>query len=394
MPDKPSIAVLPLQTFSGNPDDDFLADGLTEDLTTALASVPWLFVIARNSAFTYKGLAVDIRHIGRDLGVRYVVEGSVRRAGDRARITAQLVDCLEGKHIWADKFDGTVADVFDLQDRIVEEIVRAVAPQVQSAEMQKSARKRPTDRTSYDLYLGALGHLNTGRIAEAEALLESAVAANPEFASAKAVLGWCTTLRVAWRSEDKEEALRDKGEKLSREALESAERNIETEAYAGYTLGFHLRDIPLGMELVAGAAEQCPSFAWAWTSRSFLESFFGDPHRGLEFAERALRLNPRDPLIFRVYRAITTACIGTGDYQRALDMAREGLKYNGSILALHLQKISALARMQRLDEARAEATSVLKRHPDFRVSRFLEYRGRFNSSAGMADDLRASGLPQ
>jgi len=395
LPDKPSIAILPLQTFSGNVEDEFLADGLTEDLTTALSSVPWLFVIARNSAFTYKGLAMDVRRIGQELGVRYIVEGSVRRSGSRVRISAQLADATDGKQIWAGKYDGQIEDVFDLQDRIVEETVRVVAPQIQTAEMKRSARKRPDDRTSYELYLDALSHLNCARIGEAEVRLQEAIAIYPDYASAKAILAWCTTLRVAWQSSSEDEkALRDKGARLCHEALESAQRDIETEAYAGYTLAFHIRDVLLGMELVASAVEECPSFAWACTSRSFLESFFGDPHTALEFAERALRLNPRDPLIFRVYHAMTTAYIGTRDFQKALETAREGLKYNPNILALELQKISALVRMRCIEEARAEAENLLIRHPEFRISRFLIYRGKFQSSAGMAEDFRASGLPE
>lgn len=394
LPDKPSIAILPLQTFSGNIDDEFFADGLTEDLTTALSSVPWLFVIARNSAFTYKGLAMDIRRISQELGVRYIVEGSVRCSGNRIRISAQLADAADGKHIWADRYDGQREDVFDLQDRIVSEIVRAVAPQIQFTEIQKSARKRPDDRTSYDLYLNALNHLHCARIGEAENLLRKAIEVYPDYASAKAILAWCTTLRIAWQSSSEQEALREKGARLCNEALESAQRDIETEAYAGYSLAFHMRDIQRGMELVANAVEHCPSFAWAWTSRSFLESFFGDPHRGLEFGEGALRLNPRDPLIFRTFHAVTTAYIGIGDYQRALDTAREGLRYNSNIFALQLQKISALARMQCIEEARAEADNLLHRYPEFRISHFLFYRGKFQSSNGMADDLRASGFPE
>jgi adenylate cyclase len=245
LPDKPSIAVLPLQTFSAEIDDDFLADGLTEDLTTALSSVPWLFVIARNSAFTYKGLAVDIRQISRELGVRYIVEGSVRRSGNRIRISAQLADATDGRHIWTDRYDGQLEDVFDLQDRIVSETVRAIAPQIQSAEIQKSVRKRPDDRTSYDLYLNALGHLNSARIDEAENLLAQAIAINPHYASAKAILAWCTTLRVAWES-TKDDALRETGIRLCGEALESAQRDVETEAYSGYTLGFHTHDVERG----------------------------------------------------------------------------------------------------------------------------------------------------
>ena len=394
LPDKPSIAILPLQTFSGNADDELLADGLTEDLTTALSSIPWLFVIARNSAFTYKGLAMDIRRISWELGVRYIVEGSVRRSGNRIRISAQLADAADGKHIWADRYDGQLEDVFDLQDRIVSETVRAVAPQIQFTEIQKSARKRPDDRTSYDLYLNALNHLNCARIREAEDLLRKAIEVNPDYASAKAILAWCTTLRFAWQSSSEYEALREKGARLCNEALESTQRDIETEAYAGYTLAFHMRDIQRGMELVANAVERCPSFAWAWTSRSFLKSFFGDPHRGLEFGQTALRLNPRDPLVFRTFHAVTTAYIGIGDYQKALDTAREGLKYNPNIFALRLQMVSALARLKCIDEAISEAKNLLHIYPEFRISRFLFYREKFQGSAGLADDLRASGLPE
>lgn len=394
LPDKPSIAILPLQTFSGNIDDELLADGLTEDLTTALSSIPWLFVIARNSAFTYKGLAMDIRRISQELGVRYIVEGSVQRSGNRIRISAQLADAADGKHIWANRHDGQLEDVFDLQDRIVSEAVSAIAPQIRFTEIQKSARKRPDDRTSYDLYLNALNHLNCARICEAEDLLRRAIEAYPDYASAKAILAWCTTLRFAWQSSSEYETLREKGARLCNEALESTQRDIETEAYAGYTLAFHMHDIQRGMDLVANAVEHCPNFAWAWTSRSFLESFFGDPHRGLEFGKTALRLNPRDPLVFRTFHAVTTAYIGIGDYQKALDTAREGLKYNSNIFALRIQKVSALVRMNCIEEARVEAKNLLTSWPEFRVSRFLCYRGKFKGSDALTDDLLASGLPE
>jgi adenylate cyclase len=393
LPDKPSIAVLPMQAFSGDLDDEFLADGLTEDLTTALSSIPWLFVIARNSAFTYKGLAVDIRRISKELGVRYIVEGSVRRAGSRVRISAQLADATDGKHIWADKYDGQIDDVFDLQDRIVSQIVRAVAPHVQMAEIRKSARKRPGDRNSYDLYLGALNHLYCARIEEAEKLLNNAIEIDPDYASAKAILAWCSTLRIAWELSAKE-TVRETGVRLCKEALESARRDVETEAYCGYTLGFHMADIERGMELVAGAVEKCPNFAWAWVSRSFLETFFGDPQRALEYAETALRLNPRDPLIHRTYHALTTAYSCMEDYDKALDTAQEGLKYNPNIAALQLQKVLVLSKMNRPGEAKAEAANLMLRHPDFRVSRFLSHTGRFRIFAGAAEILIASGLAE
>jgi len=336
---------------------------------------------------------VDIRRVSRELGVRYIVEGSVRRSGQRVRISAQLADATDGKHIWADRFDGEIDDVFDLQDRIVAETVKAVAPQVQLAEIRKSARKRPEERSAYDLYLGALSHLNCARIDEAESLLRKAVEISPDYASAKAILGWCTTLHVAWRSSD-DKALRETGVRLCVEALDSGRRDIEAEAYSGYTLGFHMHDIERGMALVAGAVEQCPNFAWAWVSRSFLETFFGDPRLGLDFANVALRLNPRDPLIFRMYHALTIAHVTLGEYQNALDTACEGLKYNPNIAGMMLEKVLCLARLGRAEEARAEASNLVLRHPDFSVSRFLSHTGQFQCFTGASQDLLASGLPE
>jgi adenylate cyclase len=194
LPDKPSIAVLPFLNMSADLEQEYLADGLTEDIISALSYVPWIFVIARNSSFTYKGLSVDVRKIGRELGVRYLLEGSVRRSGDRLRVTGQLVDAKTSAHIWADHFDGTLKDVFDLQDRMTEAVVNAIAPKIREAEIERAGRKHPESLTAYDLYLRALAALNNIQITEASILLDNAIAATSDYAKAKAVRAWCYTL--------------------------------------------------------------------------------------------------------------------------------------------------------------------------------------------------------
>ncbi len=394
LPEKPSIAVLPMQTMGTELDDEYLADGLAEDLTTVLSGVPWLFVIARNSAFTYKGLTTDTRQIGAELGVRYVVEGSLRRSGNRVRISVQLADTLDGRQIWAERYDSELEDVFELQDRIVAEIARVIAPQIQAIEIQKSARKRPTDLTAYDLYLNALGMLNSARIADAEVLLEKAVEAYPDYASAKAILSWCTTLHVAWQTSEAAESIIEKGIRLCHEAMDSPQCDVETQAYAGYTMAFHSHDIDRGMSLLANAVDACPSFAWAWVSRSYLETFFGDPALGVEYGEVALRLNPRDPLIFRIYLALANAHIALHQHPKALDSADKGLRRNSGIMGLRVLKILALQRMDRLEDAREEASTLLRRHPDFRVSRFISTAGKFSHLSNSSEDLLAVGLPE
>ena len=394
LPEKPSIAVLPMKTMGDKLDDEYLADGLAEDLTTVLSGVPWLFVIARNSAFTYKGLAVDTRRIGSELGVRYLVEGSLRRAGDLVRISVQLVDTQDGRQLWAERYDSVVENVFELQDRVVAEIAKVIAPQIQAVEIQKSTRKRPTDLTAYDFYLNALGLLNSARVADAERLLEKAVKAYPDYASAKAVLSWCSTLQVAWDTSEVADAVIEKGIALGREALESPNCDVEAQAYAGYTIAFHSYDVDRGMSLLANAVDACPSFAWAWVSRSYLETFFGDPKLGAEFGEVALRLNPRDPLIFRIYLALANAHIALGQNPEALDSADKGLRRNSSIMGLRVLKTLALKRMGRLEDAQNEAAALIARHSEFRISRFLLHAGKFSHLMDSSEDLLSVGLPK
>ena len=264
-PDKPSVAVLPFANMSPDAEQEYFADGITEDIITSLSYVPWLFVIARNSTFTYKGLAVDVREIGRQLGVRYILEGSVRRAGDRLRVTGQLIDAETGAHLWAARYDGALEDVFDLQDRITAEVVSAIAPEIRSAEIARSGRKRPENLDAYDHYLRALAALNRARIDDAQHSLDEAIRREPGYAKARALMAWSTTI-TPWVSRALDTgALTDAGA-LAEEVLDSLETDPEVEAYAGYTLAFTCRNYPRGLMLVEKAADRCPSFAWAWTA--------------------------------------------------------------------------------------------------------------------------------
>lgn len=394
LPEKPSIAILPFKVFSNGDEDEFLADSLAEDLTTVLSGVPWLFVIARNSSFTYKGLVVDIREIGAELGVRYIVEGSLRWSADRIRVSVQLADASDRRQIWADRYDGQLDDIFEFQDIVTSKIATTIAPQLQALEIQRSMRKRPTDRSAYELFLSALGCLNSARITEAEQILESVIQAYPDYASAKAVLAWCTTLRVAWQSADESDALREKGVALARAALGSAQCDVETRAYAGYAIAFHFYDIERGKELVAEAVELCPSFAWAWVSRALLEAFFGDPAKGIAYGETALRLNHLDPLVFRTYMALTNCYIGLGDNVNALGHAERGLLRNPNIVGLQVLKTVALHRLGQQSGATAEAANLIGRHPGFRVSKFTLHTGKFANISDVAGALLASGLPE
>ncbi len=393
LPSKPSIAILPFLNMSPDVDQEYFADGLTEDITAALCYVPWIFVIARNSSFTYKGLVVDVRKIGQELGVRYVLEGSVRRAGERLRVTGQLVDAKTGAQIWADHYDGTLEDVFDLQDQITETVVNAIAPEIRSAEIKRAARKRPNDLTAYDLYLRAVAALNNIQVPEASILLDRAIDAATDYAKAKAVRAWCYTL-FSWRGvapndEDRINALR-----LAEDALASANADPEVWAYAGYTIGFFGDDIDRGSSLVEEAARQCPSFAWALASAAMLEYLHGDSKRALELADEVHRLSPRDPQTFRTFMILSGAHRLLRHYDQALEYARKGLKHNPKVIDFYITELACLVWLERPDEARVARNIFQFRFPDFRLSNYLSGVQRFRAyGADLEDALHIAGIP-
>ncbi len=295
LPDKPSIAVLPFANMSGDPEQEYFADGMVEEIITALSRIRWLFVIARNSSFTYKGQRVDVKKVGRELGVHYVLEGSVRKAGGRVRVTAQLIDALTGAQLWADRFDGLLGDVFDLQDKVASRVAGIIEPALQAAETARSANHPTDDLTAYDLYLRAYAIIlsSAKQIPEALRLLDQAIALDPHFGPALALAAFCSVrLLRDGRSEDPETD-RLKGADFARGALEVARDDPGVLANAGFALAYLGEDIGAMMALVDRALALNPSFARGWHISSTLRLWAGQLDIAIEHAEASLHLSPR-----------------------------------------------------------------------------------------------------
>jgi TolB-like protein len=297
LPDKPSIAVLPFANMSGDPEQEYFADGMVEEMITALSRIRWLFVIARNSSFTYKGQAIDVKQVGRELGVRYVLEGSVRKAGGQVRITGQLIDALTGTHLWADRFDGSLEDVFDLQDQVAVSVAGVIEPTLQVAEMRRSTARPTTDLSAYDLYLRALAvffPITQERIFEALGLLDRAIAIDRHYGPA---LSWAAVchlhlFRDGWGEEP--EISRRKASDLARQALEAGENDPGILANAAAVLAQFGEDIGAMIGLVDRALAINPSYARGWYLSGLLRLSAGQPDLAIEHVEISLRLSPHE----------------------------------------------------------------------------------------------------
>ena len=299
LPDRPSIAVLPFENLSGDPEQEYFADGMVEEIITALSRIRWLFVIASNSSFTYKGQAIDVRQVGRELGVRYVLKGSVRKAGDRVRITVQLIDALTGTHLWADRFDGSLEDVFDLQDQVALSVAGVIEPTLQAAETARSAGRPTSDLAAYDLYLRAIATffpITKERIVEALGLLEQAIALDQIYGPALSWAAMCQLLLITNGWSEEPETSRRKASDLARRALEIAHNDPGILAQAALVLGNFGEDIGAMIGLVDRALALNPSFARGWQVSGYLRLFAGQPDLTIEHVETSLRLSPREPV--------------------------------------------------------------------------------------------------
>jgi TolB-like protein len=297
LPDKPSIAVLPFQNISGDPEQEYFADGMVEEIITALSRIRWLFVIARNSSFAHKGQAVDVKQVGRELGVRYVLEGSVRKAGPRVRIAAQLNDATTGAHLWADRFDGSLEDVFDLQDKVASSVAGVIEPTLQAAEIRRSSESPNADLTAYDLYLRALadwGSREKHRIVRALDLLGRAIERDPQYGPAFALAAHCHhQLEVRGWIEDPEAARRTSVD-LARQALRVGPDDPNVLAFVAFVLGYFGEDIGVAIGLIDRCLAFNPSHARAWHWSGLLRIFAGQPERALDDLQNYLRFSPRD----------------------------------------------------------------------------------------------------
>jgi adenylate cyclase len=389
LPDKPSIAVLPFQNMSGDPEQEYFADGMVEEIITALSRIRWLFVIARNSSFTYKGQAVDVKQVGHELGVRYVLEGSVRKGGNQVRITGQLIDAATGNHLWADRFDGSLEDVFDLQDKVASSVAGVIEPALQAAETARSAGRPTADLTAYDLYLRAYAMVlsSARQIPEALRLMEQAIARDPRYGPALVWAAFCCyRLLLDDRSEDRE-ADRLKGADFARRALEVAGDDPGILANAALALAYFGEDIGAMMALVDRALALNPNYARGWFISGVLRHFAGQPDIAIEHLEASLRLSPRARI------GTTLANIGSAHFlSRRFDEAVPKLllaiQEDPSFPNQYRMLAACYAHMGRLDDAREivtrlrAITSVVI--PDASYVRHAEQRELFLSGLRLA----------
>jgi TolB-like protein len=361
LPDKPSIAVLPFQNMSGDPEQEYFTDGMVEDITTALSRIRWLFVIARNSSFMYKGQAVDIKQVGRELGVRYVLEGSVRRAGGRVRVTAQLIEAISDAHLWADHFDGSLEDVFELQDKVAISVAGVIEPTLQAAEIRRSAERPTNDLTAYDLYLRALSSSfswERSGLIHAQELLAQAIERDPRYGLALVLAARCNVdLHVNGWADDLETNRRN-GIDLSRRALGVAGGEAEVLATAAYVLTYFGEDIYAGIELVDRALELNPSFARGWQQSGWLRLWTGQPEPAIKHFETSLRLSPREHRS-NPFMGIGVGHFFAGRFEEARTMLLLSLQEKPNWVPTHRFLASCYAHMGRLDEAR-EAVARLR----------------------------------
>jgi TolB-like protein len=296
LPDKPSLAVLPFENMTGDAEQEYFVDGMVEEIITALSRIRQLFVIARNSSFAYKGQAVDIKQIGRELGVHYVLEGSVRKAGKRIRITGQLIDAISGAHLWADRFDGLLKDVFELQDSVASSVAGAIEPTLQAAALQQSAQRRTDDLTAYDLYLRARASaLSWEKLGVQRALdaLGKVLERDPHYAPALALVAHCHIQLHLNGWSDNPEKGRQKGIEYARRALRIGGDDPDVLGQVAFVLGYFERDINPAIALIDRALELNPSHAIGWERSGYLRLWNGQADLAIEHFERSFRLNPR-----------------------------------------------------------------------------------------------------
>ena len=336
LPDKPSIAVLPFENMSGDPEQEYFADGMVEDIITGLSRSKSLFVIARTSSFTYKGKAVDVKRVGRELGVRYVLEGSVRKVGNRVRITGQLIDAATGAHLWADRFDSLLEDIFDLQDRVTSSVIGAIAPQLQRAEIERAQRKPTGSLQAYDYYLRALASLyrrTREETIEALKLTEIASGIDPEFALSYALGARCYAQRKSfgWSSDASQE--RVEARRLARRAIELDQDDPSVLARAGHALAFVVGEVEEGAALLSRAINLDPNQATARSLRGWVHLFSGEIDAAIEQFQVALRLSPLDPSIFTPQTGMAFAHFLAGRNEEASSWAATAVRQQPPFLA-------------------------------------------------------------
>jgi TolB-like protein/class 3 adenylate cyclase len=356
LPDKPSIAVLPFQNMSGDPEQEYFADGMVEEIITALSRIKWLFVIARNSSFTYKGQPVDVKRVGRELGVRYVLEGSVRKGGNQVRITTQLIDAPSDSHLWAGRFDGSLGNIFDLQDKVALNVAGVIEPTVQAAEMRRSSDRPTNDITAYDLYLRSIEPMRAGErekklYIRALDLLGQAIERDPRFGPALAGAAFCHHVLhlVGWTNDAGKD--RREGVDLAGRALRVGRNDAEVLGNVARVLGYFSDDLAAAISLIDRALELNPSFALGWQWSGWLRLWAGEPDVAIGHFETSMRLNPLQGRA-DYYLGIGMGHFFAGRFENAAASLLLSLQEGPVWVPTHRFLASCYAHLGRLDEAR------------------------------------------
>ncbi len=395
--DKPSIAVLPFENMSGDPEQEYFADGMTEEIITALSRIDSIFVIARNSSFTFKGRSVDVRDVARELGVRYVLEGSVRRGGGKVRITGQLIDAENGAHLWADRFDGDLENIFDLQDSIAESVVGVVEPTLREAEIARSQRKGPKNLDAYDFLLRSMPNLFAFKKDEntvAISLLEKAIDLDPELAPALALQAWCLQQRASFGWQKQTHEGRAVVADIARRAIAVGQNQASALATAGFVLVVSAREFSAGLAAARRALELNVNSAYVCMHAGFCHAFDGAAEEAIQWFERSKLLSPLDPLTFHIHGGMAIAHLIARRPQEAYDYATKSQAENSDWIIGQRYLISACGHLRKMDEGRTAIARMQEMFPGADLAlaaswspyRDLEVREYF------LDGLRKAGL--
>jgi len=397
LPDKPSIAVLPFDNMSTDSEQEHFADGVVESITAALSRIRAFFVIARNSAFVYKGRPTNVREIGRELGVAYVLEGSVQRVGARVRITAQLIETAGGVHLWADRYDGSLDDIFDLQDRITEAVAGALQPSIRLAEIERSRRKRPQDLGAYDYAMRAMQHawlLEEDAASRALELLRKALEFDPDYPLALTLTAWCWAQRSVYNWVDDTAAAKAEALKLADRAASQSADDPLILAVLG-TVHTFARNYGVARVMLERAVTLDPNAAWALSRLGWLDVYADRPDEAKIHFEKALRLSPLDPINFNNLVGLASARAVAGDDAGAADLYIRALQERPNAAWIHRQLAAALYGAGRLNEAKESVAKLLASHPGITIRRLREAMVFSPSTLDrMAAQMRALGIPE
>ena len=397
VPDRPSIAVLPFANMSGDPEQEYFADGMVEEITTALSRFKWLFVIARNSSFTFKGKAIDIKEVGRRLGVRYVFQGAVRKASGKVRITGQLIEAATGVHIWADRFERDMTDIFALQDEVTLAVVSAIQPKLFQAEIALATRRRPEDLTAYDLFLRAIQQAvrsTRESLAEALRLVQRALELDPGFAAAAALAGDCHMENVFRSYAIDPQFERKEAVRLMRLALILDDHDPDTLATAASISALLVGDCEAEIEMADRAVALNPNSYHIWNRRGWVYKIAGQPEEAIRSFERAMRMSPVDPQLYSTFTGMGLAFIELRRFDEAIIAGKKALRQNPSYPGPYRCLTSAFAHLGRDAEAREAAARMLEIDPAFTISAWIARSQLSKSAKLMIEGFRKAGLPE